>query len=245
MGCFNIKILAVILIMLKKILFLFLVLFLLPFFSIEADSSKIYSKGYVNPVNALNSFLWNKKKEGSIGLTSNVFIDNREVTATLHPISFDSSKIKIAFSKIKYLDEKKETTDFIFNEENLEILSKYTSKGLSLANKNQDIIFQFLNKKEEKLTQGIIFIQKNSLNLVFFSIHDCVLEKVKEKKKKKKEFHKNHPNFSFIKKKNCNSSKKEIAVLSSKGIYKKKTNQQYSWIIFTAEAWQQNKSGLN
>ena len=159
--------------MLKKILFLLLVSFLLPFFSIEADSSKIYSKGYVNPVNALNSFLWNKKKEGSIGLTSNVFIDNREVTATLHPISFDSSKIKIAFSKIKYLDEKKETTDFIFNEENLEILSKYTSKGLSLANKNQDIIFQFLNKKEEKLTQGIIFIQKNSLNLVFFSIHDC------------------------------------------------------------------------
>ena len=86
MGCFNIKILAVILIMLKKILFLLLVSFLLPFFSIEADSSKIYIKGYVNPVNALNSFLWNKKKEGSIGLTSNVFIDNREVTATLHPI---------------------------------------------------------------------------------------------------------------------------------------------------------------
>ena len=30
----------------------------------------------------------------------------------------------------------------------MEVLSKYTSKGLLLANKNQDIIFQFINKKK-------------------------------------------------------------------------------------------------
>ena len=79
-------------------------------------------------------------------------------------------KIKTALSKIKYIDEKKQLTDFIFNEENLDVLSQYGSKGLRLANKNQDIIFQFINKKKkiENITQGIIFAQKESLNLVFF-----------------------------------------------------------------------------
>ena len=159
-------------------------------------------------------------------------------------MSLDSSKIKIALSKIKYVDEKKEHTDFIFNEENLKVLSKYASKGLRLANKNQDITFQFINKKDkENITQGIIFAQKKSLNLVFFQIHGCSFEKVNTKKsfsKKKKEFHKNHPSFSFVKtNKKCNEVKK-ITVTSSKGIYKRKTNQSYSWLIFTSPSWELN-----
>ena len=41
-------------------------------------SSKIYKKGYANPKNSLSTFLWNKKKKGSIGLTSIISINNRE-----------------------------------------------------------------------------------------------------------------------------------------------------------------------
>ena len=56
----------------------------------------------------------------------------------------------------------------------------------------------------------------------------------------KKEFHKNHPNFSFVKtNKKCNAVKK-ITVTSSKGIYKRKTNQNYSWVIFTSPSWEIN-----
>ncbi len=229
----------------KRFFFLFLISFLVFTYLIKADSSKIYNRDYANPVNVLSSFLWNEKKKGSIGLTSKISIKNRELGATIHPVLLDSSKIKTALSKIRYIDEEKQFTDFIFNEENLEVLSKYASKGLLLANKNQDIIFQFINKKKkiENITQGIIFAQKDSLNLIFFQIHGCGFEEInngKEFKKKKKEFYKNHPNFSFVKKKNCSTSKKKISVTTTKGIYKKSTNQNYLWIIFTSSSWQTN-----
>ena len=229
----------------KRFFFLFLISFLVFTYLIKADSSKIYNRDYANPVNVLSSFLWNEKKKGSIGLTSKISIKNRELGATIHPVLLDSSKIKTALSKIRYIDEEKQFTDFIFNKENLEVLSKYTSKGLLLANKNQDIIFQFINKKKkiENITQGIIFAQKNSLNLIFFQIHGCGFEEInngKEFEKKKKEFYKNHPNFSFVKKKNCSTSKKKISVTTTKGIYKKSTNQNYLWIIFTPPSWQTN-----
>ena len=229
----------------KRFFFLFLISFLVFTYLIKADSSKIYNRDYANPVNVLSSFLWNEKKKGSIGLTSKISIKNRELGATIHPVLLDSSKIKTALSKIRYIDEEKQFTDFIFNEEYLKVLSKYTSKGLLLANKNQDIIFQFINKKKkiENITQGIIFAQKDSLNLIFFQIHECGFEEInngKEFEKKKKEFYKNHPNFSFVKKKNCSSSKKRISVTTTKGIYKKSTNQNYLWIIFTSPSWQTN-----
>ena len=229
----------------KRFFFLFLISFLVFTYLIKADSSKIYNRDYANPINVLSSFLWNEKKKGSIGLTSKISIKNRELGATIHPVLLDSSKIKTALSKIRYIDEEKQFTDFIFNEENLEALSKYASKGLFLANKNQDIIFQFINKKKkiENITQGIIFAQKNSLNLIFFQIHGCGFEEInngKEFKKKKKEFYKNHPNFSFVKKKNCSTNKKKISVTTTKGIYKKSTNQNYLWIIFTSSSWQTN-----
>ena len=229
----------------KRFFFLFLISFLVFTYLIKADSSKIYNRDYANPINVLSSFLWNEKKKGSIGLTSKISIKNRELGATIHPVLLDSSKIKTALSKIRYIDEEKQFTDFIFNEENLEALSKYASKGLFLANKNQDIIFQFINKKKkiENITQGIIFAQKDSLNLIFFQIHECGFEEInngKEFEKKKKEFYKNHPNFSFVKKKNCSTNKKKISVTTTKGIYKRNTNQNYSWIIFTSPSWQTN-----
>ena len=228
----------------KIIFFLFLFSFLAFFNLVKADPTKIYDKGYKNPLNVLNSFLWNEKK-GKIGLISKVNIQNRDLEATIHPVALNSSKIKIALSKIKYTDEEKQFTDFLFNEENLEALSKYTSKGLLLANKNQDVIFQFINKKRktENVTQGIIFAQKQSLNLILFQIHGCGFEEESNKKsfeKKRKEFYKNHPNFSFVKKKNCNSAEKKISVTSKKGIYKKSSNQNYSWIIFTSPSWATN-----
>lgn len=225
----------------KIIFFLFLISFFTFYNSAKSDSSKIYNKGYKNPLNVLGSFLWNGKKEGKIGLISKVNVQNRNLEATVHPVSIDPSKIKIALSKVKYIDEEKEFTDFIFNEKNLELLSIYASKGLLLANNNQDVIFQFINKKKEKnVTQGIIFAQKNSLNLVFFQIHGCGYDKLKNKRIKKKEFYKNHPNFSFVKKKNCHEEKKKISVTSTKGIYKKSTNENYSWIIFTSASWKTN-----
>ena len=227
----------------KKLFFLFLIFFSVFPYLIKADSSKIYHKGYTNPMNVLGSFLWDVKKKGKIGLTSKIYIQNRELEATVHPVLLNPSKIKIALSKMKYIDEEKQYTDFIFNAENLEVLSKYTSKGLLLANKNQDLIFQFINKKKKikNVTQGIIFAQKGTLNLVFFQIHECSFDKLDSEKKickKKKEYYKNHPNFSFVKKKNCSRIKKKISATSSEGIYRKRTNGNYSWIIFTSSSWQ-------
>ena len=226
--------------MIKKIFFLFLIFFLVFSNFLKADLSKIYKNGYENPINALSGFLWKDKKKGNIGLSPKISLENRELHATIHPVSLDPSKIKIALSKIKYIDSKKQFSNFIFNEENLEILSKYASKGLLLANKDQDVIFQFIDKKKQNnVTQGIIFAQKNSLNLVFFQINGCGYEKVKNKKKKK-EFYKNHPNFSYVKKDKCDREKKEISVTSKEGIYKRGTNQSYSWVIFTSSSWKTN-----
>ena len=61
----------------KRFFFLFLISFLVFTYLIKADSSKIYNRDYVNPVNVLSSFLWNKKKKGSIGLTSKIYLKNR------------------------------------------------------------------------------------------------------------------------------------------------------------------------
>ena len=41
-------------------------------------------------------------------------------------------------------------------------------------------------------------------------------------------------------KKKCNGVKKRITVTSTKGIYKRSTNQNYSWLIFTSPSWETN-----
>ena len=216
-------------------------IFFLIFFQLKADSSIIYKDGYKNPLNVLNSFLWNEDEKGKIGLISSILVKNRDLKATVHPILIEPHKIKIALNKIRYKDEDKELDDLIFKDENLEIISKYASKGLYLANKKQDVIFQFANKDNKKnITQGIIFAQKKSLNFIFFQINDCQTEFKSKKKytKKKKEFYKNHPNFSFKKKESkCDRKSKTISVTSSEGIYKRNTNNDYSWIIFTSKSW--------
>ena len=177
-----------------RFFFLFLISFLVFTYLIKADSSIIYNRDYANPVNVLSSFLWNEKKKGSIGLTSKISIKNRELGATIHPVLLDSSKIKTALSKIRYIDEEKQFTDFIFNEEYLKVLSKYTSKGLLLANKNQDIIFQFINKKKKnrKYNARNNFCPKRFLKFdFFFKYMNVVLRKLiteKNLKKKKKNF---------------------------------------------------------
>ena len=84
-----------------------------------------------------------------------------------------TSKIKIVLSKIKYEDKNKEIINFVFNEKNIDVISKHIARGLLLANKDQDIIFKFIDKKEREIsqTQGIIFDQKDSsifqLNIQF------------------------------------------------------------------------------
>ena len=197
----------------KKIILFFFIFLIFPFFLNATDSSKIYKDGYENPLNVLESFLWNDKKGNKIGLSNKVNILNRNLNATVHPVSLDSSKIKIVLSKIKYEDKNKEIINFVFNEKNIDVISKHIARGLLLANKDQDIIFKFIDKKEREIsqTQWIIFAQKDSLNLVFFQVHGCNNNEKKNTKKfmkKKKEFHKNHPSFSFVKKKSCNISKK-------------------------------------
>ena len=225
----------------KKLFLLLISLLIFTFSTIRADSSRIYKKGYSNPLSVLNSFLWSEKNKGNIGLTSKINIKNRNLGATIHPVSLNPNKIKIAFSKIKYIEENNDFVGIIFNEENLEVLSKNLSKGLSLANKDQDIIFQFFNKN--KVTRGVVFAQKNSLNLIFFLLNDCDLNSINKSKtfkKKKKEFYKNHPNFSFAKKKDCDVKKKKISVTSKEGIYKKSTDDGYYWIVFTPSSWKTN-----
>ena len=42
---------------------------------------------------------------------------------------------------------------------------------------------------------------------------------------------------SFIKKKDCDEEKTKIFLTSNTGIYKKKTNKNFSWVIFTPNSW--------
>ena len=158
------------------------------------------------------------------------------LTATIHPVSIEPEKIKISFSKLRYFKSDKEANEPIFDNKDLNLISKHVSKGLSITNNSHDIIFNFIQKKRKikEKTSGIIFVEKNSLNLVFFFLKEC--EKGQNKTKKKKEFYKNHPNFSFKKSSNnCfkNLKNRKVLVTNSKGIYKKNTNNDFEWIIFT------------
>ena len=102
-------------------LFIFFLLFCFQFS--QADSSKIYKKKYQNPIGVLNSFLWSDEKGGYIGLTSKVNILSRNLNNTIHPVSIDSFKIKIAFSKLQFKNQDDDNIISIFNAENLEIIS--------------------------------------------------------------------------------------------------------------------------
>ena len=66
------------------------------------------------------------------------------------------------------------------------------------------------------------------------------MKKQKLKELKKKSFIKIILIFLLLKKKNCDKGKKEISVTSTEGIYKRGTNQSYSWIIFTSASWKTN-----
>ena len=140
--------------------FFLLVFFLLFCFQFsQADSSKIYKNKYQNPIGVLSSFLWSDEKGGYIGLTSKVNILSRNLTNTIHPVSIDSFKIKIAFSKLQFKNQDDDNIISIFNAENLEIISKNISRGLLVANNFQDIIFQLVQKNKKEFirtTKGIV-----------------------------------------------------------------------------------------
>ena len=42
----------------------------------------------------------------------------------------------------------------------------------------------------------------------------------------------------FQKKKKCENNQKEILVTSTEGIYKKETNSEFNWLVFTPKSWQ-------
>ena len=114
-----------------KKFFLFIFLLFFTFLSPHADSTKIYKKEYQNPKGVLNSFLWNDKQGGYIGLTPKINISSRNLNHTIHPVSINSFKIKAAFSKLKYKNIENEEIYHIFNTDNLEVLSKNISRRLS------------------------------------------------------------------------------------------------------------------
>ena len=39
-------------------------------------------------------------------------------------------------------------------------------------------------------------------------------------------------------KKKCENNQKEILVTSTEGIYKKETNSEFNWLVFTPKSWQ-------
>ncbi|PPR48559.1 MAG: hypothetical protein CFH23_00295 [Alphaproteobacteria bacterium MarineAlpha6_Bin1] len=217
--------------------FFLLVFFLLFCFQFsQADSSKIYKNKYQNPIGVLNSFLWSDEKGGYIGLTSKVNILSRNLNNTIHPVSIDSFKIKIAFSKLQFKNQDDDNIISIFNAENLEIISKNISRGLLVANNFQDIIFQLVQKNKKEFirtTKGIAFVESNSLNLVFFNINNC--EQIT--KDNKRGFYRRSQIFPK-KKKKCENNQKEILVTSTEGIYKKETNSEFNWLVFTPKSWQ-------
>ena len=78
---------------------------------------------------------------------------------------------KINYERIIHSFNRKLYTEFrllfIFNEENLEALSKYASKGLFLANKNQDIIFQFINSPGNN--EAFYWFYVKLVNIIFLN----------------------------------------------------------------------------
>lgn len=221
--------------------FIFLLFFI--FLSAFADSSKIYKKEYQNPINVLHSFLWKDERGGYIGLSSKFRIKNRNFNNTIHPVSIDTSQIKIALSKLKYKNIITEEINFIFSTHFIEELSKNISRGLLLANNSQDIIFQLVHENKKLLknnlltkSKGVVFVEKNSLNIIFFNIHDC--EAISQFENKKRGFYRRSQIFPKNKNKNinCENNKKEILVTSKKGVYTKKTNSEFNWLIFTPES---------
>ena len=95
--------------------------------------------------------MWKDDKGGYIGLSSKIQIKNRNLNNTIHPVSIDTSNIKMALSKLKYKNLETEEVNFIFNNYFIEELSKNVSRGLLMANNSQDVIFKLVHENNEIL----------------------------------------------------------------------------------------------
>ena len=205
---------------------LFHIFLVLVFLFVNSCSGKRYesSPGYTTSKTLHSTYVWKKGKQ-YVAIVKTIPVNNRNINKTLHPIDISEQTIINSFTKIKYTIKKKKggiiRPKRVFNDRNIDILSKKIPEALKLAKKNQDILFEVFQLRKKfwilpstiDTTAGYLFIEPGRINII--------LEKINEDYEG-----------------NDYDEPRRIVGDSSQGIYGGKAKVSKGWIILTSKSWQ-------
>lgn len=97
-----------------------------------------------------------------------------------HPVSLDTDQIRRVLALLEITLPKQEKPSLVFNDPELDNLSKYLSQGLAAAGPEEDVIFAVVGDfravyglaKEPKFTSGRVFYREGKLNIIFGKIQE-------------------------------------------------------------------------
>ena len=126
-----------------------------------------------------STYVW-KKGNQYIALVQSIPLSGRNLNKTIHPVRISSETIERSFSKIKYKKELRGNLIPVFNDRNLELLSKKIPEAISKTTRNQDVLFEIYQLKKKfkflpttiNTTAGYVFVEPKRINIVFEKINE-------------------------------------------------------------------------
>jgi len=159
-----------------KIIFLFVILF-----QSSCGIKKRWDETgkYTIDDSLASTYVW-KKGNQYIALVQSIPLSGRNLNKTIHPVRISSETIERSFSKIKYKKELRGNLIPVFNDRNLELLSKKIPEAISKTTRNQDVLFEIYQLKKKfkflpttiNTTAGYVFVEPKRINIVFEKINE-------------------------------------------------------------------------
>lgn len=112
--------------------------------------------------------IWQKDRNVFVKLSSQVSAKNQ------HPTKVTTEKLQQFFSNVTYTTKKKSDLKPVFDEKQIDVLSKHVQNALAQASSNQDVLFSIDRVEKtfgglsttEYLTAGTIFLTSSGINLI-------------------------------------------------------------------------------
>ena len=159
-----------------KIIFLFVILF-----QSSCGIKKRWDETgkYTIDDSLASTYVW-KKGNQYVALVQSIPVSGRNLNKTIHPVRISSETIERSFSKIKYRKERRGNLIPVFNDRNLELLSKKIPEAISKTTRNQDVLFEIYQLKKKfkflpttiNTTAGYVFVEPKRINIVFEKINE-------------------------------------------------------------------------
>ena len=228
---------------------LFLLLILVPFFSIIFPQNSSGIGGRISEKYAVKTY-WEKAPIMPQAAKYFIRTEKIKVKKTVlnnHPINISKPALRKMLSQLAYKYDRDRPEIPLFSDQELELLTNYVPKALQESKANHDVTFVIKGPhssarwalREERLTAGRIFVSNNQLNLILGAVQVNLQPTIDERYQGNVwETTKLYYDIGRRKK----SAKYEGLVVvydqEKKGIYRKSSKRK-DWFVFTELAYQQ------